>query len=273
MLLHATLQRPRLTLRRRPRRMRVRRPRYSRQAVLLPFCRLTKGFFRPRTRNREQRRRRRISPEPLAPLGRAAVASPASASPVLALPVGTTAAAAKRSGAAPALSPVIPAERAAPTPAPTEPGAEPPPNFATDASPTMEFLVPITALGTKRPDPSWASNPPHEQPASAIEIAAIAVPDESPRKEASLEFRVPELSAANEMRALTPSRPSPLPRRAAPVPADGAPAASAPTPVSVTIGRLEIRVTPGREPTPARTTPAVMSLEDYLRSRGQGGEG
>jgi hypothetical protein len=104
-----------------------------------------------------------------------------------------------------------------------------------------------------------ASDDARRQPASAPAKEPIAVErragGDMPRLTPASLTTPPRLTTATDIRPLPPGEPAPTPT------------------IQVTIGRIEVRATPAAAP-PARkerSAPQVMSLDDYLHQRNQGG--
>jgi hypothetical protein len=174
-----------------------------------------------------------------------------------------------RSQKQPLSTPTPPPVRAssAPTPALTEPHLQPSPETPQPTPQSSLFpLVPPSAV--PHPSSSFTADAPVEPktvPTTTIAPRLVASVASAPVPAAPLR---PAIALSS---TTAPGRPgSPLIRSLHPETiASPQPAAPAPT-IQVNIGRIEVRATLPAAPTPPKSRPTapVMSLEDYLRQRG-----
>jgi hypothetical protein len=224
----------------------------------------------------EERPEQTIEPErrPAAAAARAPAATPelqtlpAAAAPLLFAPPATPRRAAD-------VAPLPQAHPVAKTTAPLPPLTLPAENHLAEtaaAEPITTFVWTEPAAVLTAPARAVADGAVADAGVRQVETAPVVVRMETSLREAPLSFRLPELARPRAGQAAAAPTTQTAVRRAS-TPSPPAPAVAEPQPVSVTIGRLEIRVAaPTRAPAAAPATPPVMSLEDYLRSRGRGGE-
>jgi hypothetical protein len=165
--------------------------------------------------------------------------------------------------------------RATPSPGPVaaekEDGRRPAPE------PQERPAPPPTQRPRVRPRSSEVTSPPSPQPEPARVESTPAGPSATDAPRESVSLRPPDAPSPRPPLGARTIEPSSLHRPAPPdrSPRDaGAPERAAPAPtVHVTIGRVEVRAThaPAASARPRSAPPPVMSLDEYLKRRAEGG--